>query len=214
MQSGSDKAAIAWAIAKNIEQSNGLENQKKAYRDGIDDGKNPHDKITEEWEKDIPDQNPNLLIPVDDNGNTNGGEFIGNMEDGLRFQCGENTYDGVTDEYYVDIKVDYSQYGIATGSLYEGLLKWSLYGKKTGLVEEIYTNNRSNWWVRTSNENGGAPYRYVVEWIVNPKNRYLHSTHLSTIDGRYYDNDWVSTTTKFLKILNVWQNAKTVSTII
>lgn len=215
IQSGSDKAAIAWAIARNIEQSNGLKEKKKAYKEGIVDGKNPEDDITEDWTKDVDDDD--IDIKVDEDGNTDG-DFIGNMENGLRFDCGENKYDGVADEYYVDIKVDYSVTEENLGDIKMGVLKWDLYGKKSGHVATAYSVSRSNWFVKQYNSDNKLT-RWVDKWIINPKSLKLSSDFKDKSGGYYLNNDWTDNdyknTWKILKdIIYIWRNAKTVSTII
>lgn len=97
IQSGSDKAAIAWAIAKNNEQSDSFEKQKKVYKDGIVDGKNPDDDITEEFQGEVPPDGIQLIIDPDNNAEENcnvSGNFITNMKKG--FFVKQTPYDDPT----------------------------------------------------------------------------------------------------------------------
>lgn len=97
IQSGSDKAAIAWAIAKNIEQSSGFEYKKQFYKDGILDGKNPDDDITEDYKGQIPPGG--IILDINKNGDScnSSGDFITNMEKG--FYVKNSTYDDPNANY-------------------------------------------------------------------------------------------------------------------
>ena len=80
IQSGSDKTAIAWAIAKNIEQSSSFEKQKKLYKDGLLDGKNPDDVITEDFQGSIPPGGISLDLSQNGDGCDASGDFITNLQ--------------------------------------------------------------------------------------------------------------------------------------
>ena len=107
-QSGSDKAAIAWVIAKNIEENDNLAEQKQAYKDGVSDGKDPNDivTITDDVTESIPVPPSSIDIDVDSDGS---GESSNNgiqSDIGKRgwYYWGENDTYG---KYYVHVGIDY-----------------------------------------------------------------------------------------------------------
>lgn len=226
IQSGSDKAAVAWVIAKNNEQSSSLEKQKKAYKDGIVDTEKdlpPDIPRTQEELPPTPISPDGLEIPVDPDGRTEGYPFVGDLENGIYFDCGENTHKGVTDNYTVKISVDYSVTR-TTSSLprfSKGALKWELYSS-SGMAAYDYSMSSGNWFIKEySDESGKDLYQHVCTWVMRPSTIYIHAEHKQVGTTRLYDLDWSKTssaisgisTGELNSIKTIWRNAKTISTL-
>ena len=104
--SGADAAAIAWCIARNMEQSKSLEMQKKMYRKGLVSG---GDEATEVITK--PFDSEFDLIPDDTSD-----EASINMHKGVYLKTGEITIDGVTGVFQLHISLGDTIYNkLATG---------------------------------------------------------------------------------------------------
>lgn len=206
-QSGSDKAAIAWAIAKNIENNNGFENQKKAYRNGIRDGKNPNDKISESSEQPIDDfPGGTICIPIDKDDNFTGGDgagvfdAVGNLDKGLRFDCGTNTYNGVTDEYSVIISIDRSGDGL-------GDLKWQLSGASQGVLSGCVLTHASGGY-----KIGPYPSGFVVaSWELNPSAGTVTAVYNNGYRTNFIDYIY-PIDMNFFYVFNIWRNTSSVAT--
>lgn len=222
-QTGSDKSAIAWILANNVKEEESFSEMKDIYRKGVRDGKNRNDSIVEDYTEDV--TTDGLDIAVDENGETEGG-FLGNMEKGLKFWVGRTTYDGIEDDYWVEISVDYS---VTTSSaLYPysaGVLRWTLYRSgSTAEVCAIYTTSSSSWLVKRLSSSTNKT-DYVCEWIIKPKNNYLYGNFkVSLQNGNYvyYNLDWTSVYSDEehptdlnvrIKVIQMWQKSTTISTI-
>lgn len=69
MSGNADIAAIAWVLAKNMEQAESFNKQKKAYREGLSKGEG----VVEEWED---TESTEIEFDVDKDGNGNDPAFI------------------------------------------------------------------------------------------------------------------------------------------
>ena len=91
----SNNAAIAWCIARNLEQSQSIVMQQKAYRKGV---KNGDENVVEVFTEPI-DGDGFDLIPKDD-------ERIVNLINGVYVLTDEMTIDDVTGVFQLHIYLD------------------------------------------------------------------------------------------------------------
>lgn len=99
--SGADAAAIAWVIARNLEQTASLTAQKRAYRKGIKKGSDGEAEIDETWE--TPDST--IDLPVDEDGVVNEDDYI-DLNKGIQLMYANP--DDPTDTCTVKIYMDHT----------------------------------------------------------------------------------------------------------
>ena len=208
IQNGSDKAAIAWAIAKNIEQSNGLKKQRKSYKDGILDGKNPDDDITEDYQGIIPPGG--IILDLDQNGDGCGssGEFITNMEKG--FWVKQTDYDDPNANschiYYYPLINEYTNYREV------GLLwcdEYSPTGEIINEYHEIYgAYYPYNWKFFTHYYNNPRSSYKAINLIISPSDGQIYSHTLTEENWPYYTIEWIRNSW----VTNYIRNGKYIST--
>lgn len=99
---GTDAVAIAYAIAKNIEAMQALEDMKKAYREGIVDGDNGNDEVTEPYTTTDPDDQ--VGFPDDGESTTSTDEAIIDFTDGYWYALGDRDSGEV--KYYVKLWIE------------------------------------------------------------------------------------------------------------
>ena len=236
---GADSTAIAWVIAKNQEQANSFQQQKKNYRKGVIDGNGNDGKLEEDYTADIP-PNGTIIIGSDENGSTTADSpFIADLTHGLKFNCGENTVNGVTDNYTAVLSVDMSITRAGWEEYSFGQLKGEVYNSSNEAVVRVAIGNSSNWAIKSYVKGGQWDkylVSYVTEWRLNPNSYYMSQQIISVIKFinryswgeewyEYYTRPWYSDHTtydvwnipfegigNFGTFFDVLRNAKNIST--
>lgn len=189
-QSGSDKAAIAWVIAKNSEQSSSLSSQKKAYRDGLITGKDPDTEITEETQGKIPSRGFDLTLD-NDNGDIMCDDFITNLQRGIWIK--KTSYDDPAAAsmrmYYVPIERISLNINREVGTLY-----FDEYDSQGNILREYHCDegDYSNWLMFRYNLNNGSGYK-TVQIRAEKQTGKVYSYTRDLLSGSpYYTLNWLS----------------------
>ena len=188
IQSGSDKTAIAWAIAKNIEQNNSFENQKKLYKDGLLDSKNPGDDIIEGFQGPIPPGGISLDLSQNGDGCDASGGFITNLQKGFWTKTtpdNDPTANTCHIYYYPLVREEPS--GHSVGTLY-----FDEYSPSGKLLQEYHPSgayNPGNWtFFRTT----GNIYK-AINLVLIPSQSFpeLYSNTVNGYGDPYYVLNWL-----------------------
>ena len=189
--SGADAAAIAWCIARNLEQTNSLIMQKKLFKEGLKKGIEGGADITEEFEQDT----PNINISTDGDGAISE-PFIGQFTDGIYYTDPTGAY--------VKMWLDMS-YQIGSGdNIRTGQMVYEAYDADGTLLDTWKTTGSGNWaWTSTEYD------EHVVKVVINGS--AVTCTHAQTINGTtgYYNMDWSPVGVAF----SIMDNAVRVSNI-
>ena len=166
---GASSAAIAWCIARNMEQSKNLEQQKKAYRKGVTDyGKDVTEVFTE------PLDNGFNLVPEE------GGTII-DLEKGVYVKTSEITVDGVTGIFQLRIYLD----GY-TSTFFDNVDKNRVVVELTGNgISQSYTFENQYWEGTT----GGVNDYYMTSAVLD-KSYGIDGTYYWEYDSGYRSRDW------------------------
>lgn len=155
---GASSAAIAWCIARNMEQSTSLSEEKQAYKDGLKVGVEGGADITEEYDKD----GNTINLTTGENGSVTG-PFIGNFTEGI--------YCHTDDGSYVHIRLDMSLEQVTgeTGTtqyIDKGKIVYDAYDANGTLVESQAVRSQSgHWWESTTQYASGTGWTYRVELL-------------------------------------------------
>lgn len=191
---GALSAAIAWVIARNMEQKDSLEQQKKSYKDGLRVGVDGGADITEQYEQD----NTSLDMVTDDNGGVSE-PFIGNITDGI--------YCTNSDGSYVKMWLDMSwTTTLSDGTVKTGRMRYEAFDADGNSLATSSSIGTAGWaWLLGDDTK-------VVEVIVNGSDvtcRHAQTDSYGNI--KYYKIDWSpsgSTT-----ITNIMNNAVKVGNV-
>lgn len=155
---GASSAAIAWVIARNMEQSTSLSEEKQAYKDGLKVGVKGGADITEEYDKD----GNTINLTTGENGSVTE-PFIGNFTEGI--------YCYTDDGSYVCIRLDMNLEQVtgetgATQYIDKGKIIYDAYDANGTLVESQAVRSQSgHWWESTTKWQSGASSTYRVELL-------------------------------------------------
>ena len=141
---GASSAAVAWCVARNLEQSASLIEEKQAYKDGLKIGVEGGADITEEYTKD----GNGISLTTDGDGGVSE-PFIGNLTDGI--------YCVAADGSYVRMWVDMS-YSNING---QGCLTYDAYDANGNLIQTTQCLSDGNWpWFHSVGR-----LNYHVKWV-------------------------------------------------
>lgn len=183
---GANSAAIAWCIARNLEQANSLAEQKKMFKKGLKQGVDGGADITEEFEQD----STVLDITPDENGGVSA-PFIGTLTEGI--------YCTAEDGSYVKMYLDMSWENIeetASGNVTTttGRMVYEAYDANGNFVKSdtsIGNNGMWGWQQKYMYTNGAYQTRNVVKLYVD--GCYVSCTHVQINPGyspQYFNLDW------------------------
>ena len=190
--SGADAAAIAWCIARNMEQSSGLEMQKKLFKKGLKQGVEGGADITEEYEQDT----PNLDMSTDGDGGISE-PFIGNLTDAIYYTDPTGAYV----KMYLDMS--WTETSASGEDHKEGRVVYEAYDNNGVLIDSTWTIGTSGWSWHMFRDSGYHMSVQVVKVSINGSK--VICTHKEVFgDGRtyYYNVDWSPTGSSVASIMS------------
>lgn len=155
---GAASAAVAWVIARNLEQSTSLSEEKQAYKDGLKVGVEGGADITEEYDKD----GNTINLTTGENGSVTE-PFIGNFTEGI--------YCHTNDGSYVHIRLDMSLEQVTGGTtqtyINRGKIVYDAYDANGTLVKsQAVRALTGSWWENTTKWlESGASSTYRVDLL-------------------------------------------------
>lgn len=169
MSGNADIAAIAWVLAKNIEQASSFDLQIQAYKKGLQQGVDGGADIVEEYEEEaVPDEPIQIEIRTDEDGRTTE-PFIGSLVDGLYY----------TDETgaYVHMWLDMSYVADGTEIVYTGQLVYDAYDSDGNLIA-------------TQTTTGSAKRCWKNEWKYKNNYGYIYKVKINGSKVTCYEVDF------------------------
>ena len=194
---GAASAAVAWVIARNMEQSTSLSEEKQAYKDGLKVGIAGGADITEEYDID----GNTINLTTGENGSVKE-PFIGNFTEGI--------YCHTNDGSYVHIRLDMNLEQVtgesgATQYIDKGKIVYDAYDANDVLVESQAVRSQSgHWWESTTKWQSGASSTYRVD-LLNfdfSGSRYIAWSRWQNTNGNVTQGYWENPTGKVAEILS------------
>ena len=189
---GASSAAIAWVIARNMDQSTSLSEEKQAYKDGLMVGVEGGADITEEYEQD----GSEITIPTNKDGQAKE-PFIGSLTDGIYAVNSNGQYVHIwLDLSWEDIKTETNSFGITSTTTRRGQLVYDAYDTDGTLIasERIISSSNWPWYSHVDYGERGSQGYDVIELIVGGSKPYtVTGRHQYYIDGKpegVYTTDW------------------------
>lgn len=189
---GASSAAIAWVIARNLEQSTSLSEEKQAYKDGLKLGVEGGADFTEEYTK----EGNQITIPTNKDGQAKE-PFIGSLTDGIYAVNSDGQYVHIwLDMSYEDVKTETNSFGVTTTTTQRGQLVYDAYDTNGTLIASASVVSSSNWaWQYYKDYSSGTSQGYdVIELIVGGSRPYdVTGKHQYYSNGKpdgVYTADW------------------------
>lgn len=150
--SGADAAAMSWCIAETLQQNMSLMAQKKAFKDGLQQGIEGGADITEEFTQEI----GAIDFELDENGRITS-PFLGSFTDGLYVQSADGRYARI----YLDMSFDES----TDTNIRKGCITYELYDASGNLLGSDQVLDTGNWtWIH-GGVSSDITYAYCVKWM-------------------------------------------------